>query len=1112
LNNWEVTPFAKYQNFLSELIELVERWLSLSLAYGIEWIWKEIRDSLKDIHSDRLQLFHNINEEQNSLLKTFLREDEKAFSVENNIAYKKQEFEDYSYRILNCLLHLQRNVKRKDWAQWISTQEHPPHIGLLYGFSQAFELVKKKLNQLPQRHLDFYYQTVLQQQKKKATPDFTYIFIQLKEGVYQYELPNHTLFKAGTNPDETPIEFSNYQPVTLSGAKITHLSTLLVHASPQNHPLETAKGISGIYYKNIPLKERNHFDNPKPWKLFGKPSENSLTTMGWAIASPLFYTTSGERSYQLNFQFTEESSQKARLLLKKMADKSSYSLEQLYHYFFYENFEVRITALSGWKSVSYAFKVHDFLNEESNSIQLIFHLSAKEEAWISFNKKIHPSAYEEKYPLIEIVPKNNTSYYPYSFLKQLVWKKCDIEIEVRNSTSIQLYNKHGLIDQSAPFPLLGVNPTANDEFYIGNTEWSHKNLQNLTIAIEWDQLPYPNFENYYQEYETGCFKDEDFQIVTPEEKPPQTHQLFNLTKEGKLNTSTSWKNILINKKMPGIPPASLLNLNENRDAFIPFKLVSPKYGFGQGIYRNEMINFSKKQIQFSKKKRPIVPPNPPFVPYAKRLIVNYKSSNSINLGTISKKENTVPFSIYHLHPLGIAPAFKNNHISSNRLIPNLKKRGYLYMGVQQLIPGQSLSLYFKLKKSFANTDYAKNTFLIEYLDGDSWKVLDQGKILKSSISEGTSSGTLSFKTPSSLSSHHPFFSTENYWFRFSVDQKFISYIGDCECIVTNPVTVSRHQIENYNSYQHIPAQRINSTKETIKEIDKIRQPMPSIGGKNAEKKQEFYKRVSQRLQHKNRMVKTNDYKNLLYENFEDIKWVKVVTPASSKKVKAGEVHLVMMPRFKSLHEMSELSFNGTRINQIKNFIQAKTFPGIGIKVFSPLPEIVKVYANLVINAHHSIPSLEEINQVINEEIAPWLANHDFKNSDKAPDNSFNILKLTSRLKKLAFVKEVKNCGAIKLSYTQGNYNYTDTAEGEEILEPTSYKNIFIPAEDHKISFYKEECSNEILGNAIGGMVVGSDLIIKKQDIQKQENKTNTEKKENYHLVKVNPKKNNYGNY
>lgn len=1113
VNNWKVTPLKKYQNFLSELIEILERWLSLSLNYGIEWIWKEIKDSVKDINLGYLQLFYTINEEQHPLPGHFLWEDKKIFFKDKNhlnSPAKKQVFEDYSYRILNCLLHIQRNVKEKDWKQWIATQQHPPHIGLMYGFSQAFELVKKKLNQLPQRHLDFYYQSVLQQQKKKAKPDFTYIFIQLKEGVLQYELPNNTLFKAGTNPDGTPIEFSNYQAVTFSGAKITHLSTLLVHASPQNHPLETAKGVSGIYYENIPLKERNHFNNPKPWKLFGEPTEKNLSLIGWAIASPLFFTTSGERTYQLNFHFTEESCQKARQLLQKMAEKSSYSLAQLYHYFFHENFEVRITTLSGWKSVSYEFNANDFLAKKSNSIQLSFHLSAKEEAWIPFNKKVHPSAYDEKHPLIEIVPKNATSYYPYSFLKQLVWKKCDVEVEVKNSTSTQLYNKHGLIDQNAPFPLLGVNPTANDEFYIGNVEWQHKNLQRLAIEIRWDQLPYPNFETYYQEYETGNFKDEEFKVVTPDEKPPQPHQIFSLNDEGKLKTSTSWENIVINKKMPAIPSSSLLNLKENPDAFIQFKLVSPNYGFGQGIYRNEMINFSKKQIQLSKKKRPVVPPNPPFVPYAKKVIINYKSSNTIDLRTISKEENSVPFSIYHLHPLGIYPAFKNNHISSNRMVPNLKNRGYMYMGVQQLIPGQALSLFFKLKKSFANINNVNNTFLIEFLDGDNWKVLDKGKILKSTISEGTSSGMLSFKTPRSLSSHHPFFSDENYWFRFSVHQKFISSISNCECIVTNPVTVSRHQIENYNSYQHIPAQSISGAKETIKEIDKIIQPMPSIGGKNTEKKQEFYERVAQRLQHKNRMVRINDYKNLLYENFEDIKWVKVVTPSASKKVKAGEVHLVMIPRFKSFHEMSELSFNGTRIKQIKNFIQAKTFPGVDIKVFSPLAETIKVYANLVINAQHSIPSLEEINEIINEEIAPWASEEGFSNGKKSPDSSFNILKLTSKLKKLPFVKEVKNCGAIKLSYNRGKYNYTDTAEGQEILEPSSYKNILIPSEDHKISFYKEDGSDEILGNAIGGMVVGSDLIIKKDNPKEILTTANKEENGNYHLVKIN-KKNNYGN-
>lgn len=1115
VNNWEITPLTDAQDFLSELIQLLERWLERSLEYGIEWIWKEIKNSVKDINLHWLIHFYTINDQQHSLPDYFLWEAKNNLNSNkiSQLPSKKQIFEDYSYRILNCLLQIQRSVMEKGWEQRLASQQHPPHIGLMYGFFQAFELVKKKLNQLPQRHLDFYYQTILQQKKKKAISDFTYIFIQLKESIYQYELPNNIIFKAGTNANGTPIEFKNYHAVALSGARIKHLSTLLIYASPQNHPLKTVKGVSDIYYENIQLKKRNHFNNSKPWKLFGKPTEKNSTDIGWAIASPLFFTKSGQRNYNIGFKFTASSSDKARKILKKMADKSSYSIEQLYHYFFYKNFEIRITGLSGWKSVSHEFEINDFLNEKSNIIQLRFGLSAKDGPWIPFNPKIHPSQYNENHPLIEIVPKNNTSYYPYSILKQLVWTTCYVDVEVKNSTSIQLYNKHGLIDQGAPFPLFGVNPSKNDEFYIGNIEWSDKNLTNLDIDIVWDQLPYPNFETYYQEYKTADFKDEEFEVITQDEKPLITHQLFILNDEGKLNTKTSWKNIQIDKKASNASSLHFLNLKEDPDAFIKFKLVAPNYGFGQGIYRSEMINFSKNHLQYSKNKPPAVAPNPPFVPYAKKMVVNYKSSNYIDLGTINKKEAGTPFSLYHLDPLGIYPAVKENHIRSDKLVPYLKKRGYLYMGVQHLIPGQVLSLYFKLKQSFTNTNNLKDTFLIEFLEGDKWASLDKSKVLKLSISGGTSSGALSFITPTSLSSNHPFFDPENYWFRFSVRQNFIPFMGKCECIITNPVTVSRHKIENYEQYQHIPAHTINSTLETIKEVDKIVQPMPSIGGRNTEKKQEFYERVSKRLQHKNRMVRMEDYKNLLYENFEDIKWIKVVTPTNSKKVKAGEVHLILMPRFKNLHELSELSFNGTRIDQIKNYISSKTFPGLDIKVFSPLPEIIKIYASLIISANQSIPSLMEINKIINDEIAPWAIKEDLRNNKSAPDSSFNLVKLTSKLKKLAFVKEVKNCGAIKISCNhKGDYNYTDTADGMEILKPTSYKNIFIPAEDHIIDFHKENTSEKIVTNTIGGMVIGSDLIIK-EATAKEVLSTTISKKENgnYFLVKINPKKNNYGN-
>lgn len=1111
VNNAASTPIEEQLHYLSALIELLERWLSLSLTHGIEWIWKEIKNSVQDINLGWLYHFYTINNIQHTIPGHFLwegRELEHFNHPIDQLPSKSQLFEDCSYRILNCLLHIQNNIKEKDWEQLVATQQHPAHIGLMYGFCKAFDLVKAKLNELPKRHLDFYYQTVLQQKKKNATADFTYLFIKLKENIPQYELEKNTLFKAGTNADGTAIEFINKQSVTLSGAKLVHLSTLLAHASTEEHPLHTVQGITGIYYENIPLPNRNLFGNPNPWRIFGEPVTKNLITIGWAMASPLFYSMGGFRQFKIGFRFTEQSSKKARSLIKKMAKNSSYSLGQLYYYLFHKNFDVRITALSGWKSIPHEFLLDDFLNEISNSIYLQFDLTEKEEAWIPYHKDIHPGQYKEIHPVIEIVPQNTNCYYPYSFLKELEWDKCNVALNVTNSSATQLYNKHGLIDQTAPFPLLGVNPSLNDEFYIGNIEWAYKNLQSLDIHIQWDQLPEPNFETYYQEYETGNFKDADFIIEIPEINTTLQYPLFTLTNEGKLNTHTTWEKIPIQEKLIFTTSSKTLNFIENPDAFIKFNLSAPTYGFGHTIYRNEMIDFSKKQIQFSKKKIVLTPPNPPFIPYAKKITVSYSSSNSIDFSTTSKKEVDVPFSVYHIHPMGTISSIKNDHIHTKKLVPSISNRGYLYMGVQQLNPGQVLSLYFKMKKSFTNTSSVKKTLRIEYLDGNKWDRLDEGKILKSTINEGTSSGVVSFKTPDSLSSNHPFFASENYWFRLSVNQKYIDYIGTCECIITNPVIVERYQPENYIEFNHVPADTIQSLLKTIQEIDKIVQPMPTIGGKNKETEDEFYERVAKRLQHKNRIVRIEDYKNLILERFEHIKWVKIITPTISKKLKAGEVHIIIMPKYYNLHELSESASIGIRLDHVKNFIKSKAFPVLNIKVYSPQPEIVKVYTTLVINDTQTI-SLEEIHAIINEEIAPWTT--DINNNNFAPDSSFNILKLTSKLKRLAFIKEVKNCGAVKISHNKGKYHYTDTADGQEILKPTTYKNILIPAEDHKISIYQANTArDEVVGNVIGGMMIGSDLIIEKEHPENKPLTPNEKEKDNYYLVKINQKKNNYG--
>ena len=53
----------------------------------------------------------------------------------------------------------------------LQNKNTPPHLGLLLSFLKTFQTTRDELNRFTTRHLDFYYQDVLQLSRKPASPD-----------------------------------------------------------------------------------------------------------------------------------------------------------------------------------------------------------------------------------------------------------------------------------------------------------------------------------------------------------------------------------------------------------------------------------------------------------------------------------------------------------------------------------------------------------------------------------------------------------------------------------------------------------------------------------------------------------------------------------------------------------------------------------------------------------------------------------------------------------------------------------------------------------------------------------------------------------------------------
>ena len=76
-----------------------------------------------------------------------------------------------------------------------------PHIALFITFLQLFRHAQEGMNDIPRRHLDFYYNSVLCLEHRPADPDHAYLIFTLAKEFSEELMEKGTLLLAGKDED-----------------------------------------------------------------------------------------------------------------------------------------------------------------------------------------------------------------------------------------------------------------------------------------------------------------------------------------------------------------------------------------------------------------------------------------------------------------------------------------------------------------------------------------------------------------------------------------------------------------------------------------------------------------------------------------------------------------------------------------------------------------------------------------------------------------------------------------------------------------------------------------------------------------------------------------------
>ena len=106
------------------------------------------------------------------------------------------------------------------------TQMHEPHLGLLYAFLRLFGYAQNDINQMPQRHLDFYFRQVLGLKPRPFVADEAHLVFESNKSFDAVKIAENTRIKDGKDAQKAEIQFVTTDELIVTRAQIATLRTL----------------------------------------------------------------------------------------------------------------------------------------------------------------------------------------------------------------------------------------------------------------------------------------------------------------------------------------------------------------------------------------------------------------------------------------------------------------------------------------------------------------------------------------------------------------------------------------------------------------------------------------------------------------------------------------------------------------------------------------------------------------------------------------------------------------------------------------------------------------------------------------------------------------------
>lgn len=948
---------------------------------------------------------------------------------------------------------------KEEIANILSTEEEngevTPHFALFVCFLKLLQHSQDRFNGLTKRHLDFYYKEILQVEKQDAVADKVHLLFEIAKKSTAEKIDEGTALDGGKDAEGIKRTYKTETELIANKAKVTQLKNIYHH---QPFEIDTTTGqrilvnpeIKAASIANSYNGEGEDFpDESDYWWPFGYPSNEGTypdlnnAKVGFSLASPLFELGEGNRTIKITLTFRET--------------LTTYTKSELTSVFtvYGSGAEEWVTSFE-WVNASM----------EGTQIILEFTLGIDQPALTKYDAAVLEGGYDTAYPVLRFLIATSIQnmdtqdisrkgYHIYRELATSMLEDILVQVTVNGIASAVLENDTGVINVKKPFYPFTTNPIAKSNFSIDYAEAFSKSWSQITADIIWKDTPvidtddatYDSFQNHYANY-----------TVTP-----TVDNAYFTAKTAILDKSTE-------TYVPVLAAAPLFTVSG--DVFVANLLfTNPGYlydksgplritlnqSFLQELYPTQYaLAVAKAMVATSTDAAygGVLIPKEPYIPLIESIKLNYIASASI------KNENQSPIQLFHEDPFGQHQESINSE--NPTLVPVHCKGGSLFIGLEDAIPNQQVSLLIQVLEGSENpleTAFVGNQRVEwDVLCNNQWITLEDS-ILINDTDNLLNSGIIRFTLPKEATNDNTRLPAGYIWVRARIHKNYDA-ISKVKGIYAQAVVAMFENQENELSHleQGLEAETISKLVTRIPQIKSVTQPFNSFDGKAQESDMAYYRRISERLRHKNRAITLWDYENLVLQEFPEIYKAKCLNHTSAQSfLSPGDVTLVVIPDTinKNVFDIFQPRVSKSTITKVQEYINALNSMHVNATVTNPLYEPVKVYLSAKFYDQYDVDFYKkQLIEDITSFLSPWAF-------DVSRTVDFGVVLyrsvLIDYLEKLYYVDYLENVVLEKVDQN-GEILSTDTTSAKISIAPSTPSAILVSAKTHDVNTDIQPCN------------------------------------------------------